>query len=624
MDAKSRQLNSIFDPNVFFQVPLFQRPYVWKERENWEPLWEDILALLDRQLRGKDLRSHFLGAIVLEQLPNPAGSVESRLVIDGQQRFTTLQLFLLAGRNLSTAHGNPKFAGRFTGFVENSENLVEDPSEKYKLWPTNSDRPAFKAIHSSGSLQDLVQAVKSKPDLGSSSLVGAYRYFHVRLAEWLDGNLDDDYAGELAGKTIDDRLDALWRVVVGGLTLVVINLDKEDDTQVIFETLNARGTELLPADLIKNYLFRKASAQGADVESLYENYWSRFETKFWREEIQQGRIKRPRIDLFINHYLTLISRDEVKTSHLFNAFKDFVENAKATPTSKIPLPVDAAGHIEQLARYADVFEKFFEPGDHPVLIRFLDRLAAVDTATVYPFLLHSYAELMPDDQVEFDKVVGVLESFLMRRLITNYTPKNYNRLFVDLIKAVEKSGAVSTQTVADQLGKGTGDSNKFPTDQEVLTTVFELPLYGRISQFKVRAVLEALELASQSSKSPMLHLTEKLTIEHVMPQTWRTFWPLPEDAKTDPVVEQKASAKREIILNTLGNLTLITGSFNSSLQNAAWSSKGPELRKYGKLNLTQYFHGDAAEDWNEEAILKRTEYLFEKLLKIWPDITLIK
>ena len=623
MDAKSRQLNSIFDPNVFFQVPLFQRPYVWQERENWEPLWEDILALLDRQLRGKDLRSHFLGAIVLEQLPNPAGSVESRLVIDGQQRFTTLQLFLLAGRNLSTAHAQPKFAGRFTGFVENSENLVEDPSEKYKLWPTNSDRPAFKAIHASGSLQDLDKAVKSKPDLGSSRLVGAYRYFHLRLAEWLDGKLDDDYAGELADKTIDDRLDALWRVVVGGLTLVVINLDKEDDTQVIFETLNARGTELLPADLIKNYLFRRALAQGADVESLYENYWSRFETNFWREEIQQGRIKRPRIDLFINHYLTLISRDEVKTSHLFNAFKDFVEKAKATPGSKIPVPVDAAGHIEQLARYADVFEKFFEPGDHPVLIRFLDRLAAVDTATVYPFLLHAYAELMPDDQAEFDKVVGVLESFLMRRLITNYTPKNYNRLFVDLIKAVEKAGSVSAAAVAEQLGKGTGDSSKFPTDQEVLTTVFELPLYGRIAQFKVRAVLEALELALQSSKSPTLNLTEKLTIEHVMPQTWRTFWPLPDDAKTDALVEQKASAKREIILNTLGNLTLITGAFNSSLQNAAWSSKGPELRKYGKLNLTQYFHGDAAEDWNEEAILTRTKYLFEKLLKIWPDITSI-
>lgn len=622
MDAKSRQLNSIFDPNVFFQVPLFQRPYVWKEEENWEPLWEDIVALLDRQLRGVAMRPHFLGAVVLEQLRNPTGSVQSRLVIDGQQRFTTLQLFLLAGRNLSNAHGNATFAGRFTGFVENSASLVEDPNEKYKLWPTNSDRPAFKAIHASGSLQELAKAVKAKPNLGNSSLVGAYRYFHTHLAEWLDGKLDDENDAKVLGaKTINDRLDALWRVVVGGLTLVVINLDEEDDTQVIFETLNARGTELLPADLIKNYLFRKALAQGADVESLYDNHWSRFETKFWREEIKQGRNYRPRIDLFINHYLTLISRDEVKTSHLFNAFKEFVEHAKVIAGSKIPVPVDAAGHIEQLARYADVFEKFFEPGDHPVLIRFLDRLSAVDTATVYPFLLHAYAELMPDDQAEFDKVVGVLESFLMRRLITNYTPKNYNRLFVDLIKAVEKAGSVSAAAVAEQLGKGTGDSSKFPTDQEVLTTVFELPLYGRIAQFKVRAVLEALELALQSSKSPTLNLTEKLTIEHVMPQTWRTFWPLPDDAKTDALVEQKASAKREIILNTLGNLTLITGAFNSSLQNAAWSSKGPELRKYGKLNLTQYFHGDAAEDWNEEAILTRTKYLFEKLLKIWPDIT---
>ena len=316
MDANSRQLEAIFDPNVFFQVPLFQRPYVWNETSNWEPLWEDIQALLDRQLRTGHSRAHFLGAIVLEQLPHPAGSIESRQVIDGQQRFTTLQLLLLAARNLAGAHGSVKYADRFSGLVENDASRVEVKEEKFKLWPTNSDRLAFQSIHACKSLPDVELAIKAKPALSSSSLVGAYRYFHTRLADWLNGSLDDpDDQAILADKTSADRLDSLWLVVKGGLQLVVINLGPEDETQVIFETLNARGTDLLPADLIKNYLFRKALIQGADVESLYEQHWARFETDFWRAEVQQGRIRRPRIDLFINHYLSLMTRDEVKSTH---------------------------------------------------------------------------------------------------------------------------------------------------------------------------------------------------------------------------------------------------------------------------------------------------------------------
>ncbi|NII55389.1 DUF262 domain-containing protein [Luteibacter sp. SG786] len=620
MDANIRQLEAIFDPNVFFQVPLFQRPYVWNEAENWEYLWEDIRALLDRQLRTGKTRTHFLGAIVLEQLPHPAGSIETRQVIDGQQRFTTLQIFLMAARNLAGTQGAGKYAERFAALVENNPSRVEDPVEKFKLWPTNSDRTPFKIIHGCKSLQDLDQKVKGKPTLASNNLVGAYRYFHGKLAAWLVGQDDDeDDKAELASKTVEDRIESLWQVVKGGLQLVVINLDPDDETQVIFETLNARGTELLPADLIKNYLFRKALVQNAEVEGLYEDHWARFEAEFWRKEVQQGRIKRPRIDLFINHYLTLMTRDEVKSTHLFNAFKSFVENAEPLAGSKVPVPADAAGHIRQLARYADVFDALQNPNGHPVLAQFMRRLEAVDTATVLPFLLHAYAELMPDDQSEFDKVLSVLESFLMRRLITNFTPKNYNRLFVDLIKAVERSGETMAKAVALQLGKGTGESTKFPSDMELLTAVCEWPLYGRIAQYKVRAVLEALDAAEQSTKSPVLALPANLTIEHVLPQTWQTHWPLPAEAKVDPATEQKATARREVMLNTLGNLTLITGSFNSSLQNAAWGAKRPELLRYAKINLTQYFYGPEADDWHEDAIRKRNEHMFGLLLKVWPD-----
>lgn len=621
MKANTVELDDIFDPNVFFQVPLFQRPYVWNEAVNWEPLWEDIQALLDRRLTSGKSRAHFLGAVVLEQLRSEAGTMETRLVIDGQQRFTTLQLFLMAARNLANQHGAKRLAATFTGLVENDENRVRNPNEKFKLWPTNSDRLAFKTIHGCASLDELDKILKTKRELLSSNLVGAYRYFHGKLAAWLDGELDDeDDKAALVHLSAEDRLEVLWQVVDSGLQLVVINLDENDETQVIFETLNARGTDLLPADLIKNYLFRRAQNEGAKVEDLYEHHWERFESDYWRDEIKQGRVVRPRIDLFINHYLSLMTLDEVKTTHLFQAFKSFAEQGEPAAGASLPYPTDAAGHIQQLARYADVFLALQEPKKHPALEIFMRRLEAVDTATIYPLLLHAYATHMPGDQAEFDRVLGVLESFLMRRLITGATTKNYNRLFIDLIRAVEKAGGVSGKTVAEQLAKGGGDSSKFPTNEELLVAVFEQPMYDRMTRPRVRAVLEALDAAAQSDKSEVLALPSNLTIEHVMPQTWETHWPLPAEAKVDGLTEQKAIGRRGVMLNTLGNLTLITGKFNSSLQNAAWSAKRPELLTYAKLNLTQYFHGAAADTWDEAAIRLRTEHLFKQLMKIWPDI----
>lgn len=621
MEANTRQLEAIFDPNVFFQVPLFQRPYVWEKDENWEPLWEDIQALLDRQLRTGRIHAHFLGAIVLEQLSTSAGSIETRLVIDGQQRFTTLQIFLIAARNLAAKNGVDKISQRFVGLVENNANRVEEPEEKYKLWPTNSDRPAFKAVHGALSLKDLDAAIAKKPEVGTTNIVQAYRYFHGQLNAWLAGKLDDEADEEvLSKKTLEERLDAVWQVVKGGIQLVVINLDKNDETQVIFETLNARGTELLPADLIKNYLFRRAQKADEDVEQLYADHWSLFETAFWREEVKQGRLKRPRIDLFINHYLTLMTRDEVRATHLFNAFKSFVEHPVQEDGSKIHSPSTPGEHIEQLARYADYFVKFFEPGRHTALALFLKRLEAVDTATVYPFLLHAYATLMPDNQNEFDKVLAVLESFLMRRLILAWTSKNYNRVFLDLIRAVERAETFTAEAVSAQLAKGTGDSTRFPSNDDLRGALEEQPLYGRIAVYKVRAVLEALDAFAYSSKSEALTMPADLTIEHVMPQAWQTHWPLSSELRSDPVAEQKAVVRRTKMLNSLGNLTLITGSFNSSLQNAAWQSKRPELLLYSKLNLTQYFHGDAAKEWNEDAISIRTDRLFKQLCSIWPDV----
>lgn len=625
MDANTRKLERIFDSTITYQVPLFQRPYVWTQEKNWGPLWEDIQALLDKHLRGGKVHPHFLGAVVLEQLANSTGSIESRQVIDGQQRFTTLQLFLMAARDHANAHGNTKYAERFTDLVANRRNRIDHDDEVYKVWPTNSDRAAFKAVHAAGSPVALNKIVSTAPELKDSTnnIIGGYRYFHDQLTDWLNGKLDDDLDAEvLKTKSLDDRFDSLWHVVKDCLQLVVIDLDKDDETQVIFETLNARGEDLLPADLIKNFLFRRADAAsgGKGVEKLYADHWQRFETNWWREEVKQGRITRPRVDVFINHYLAMMTRDEVKSSHLFNAFKAFAEQSESATGSLLNTPKTAAEHLAQLARYADVFKNFYEPGKHARLATFLRRLEAIDTTTVYPFLLYAHAELVPANTEEFDNILELIESYLMRRMVCAMTTKNYNRYFIDLMRALDKKGAITAANVVEYMTKSTAGSTLFPSNDEFETATFDMPLYNRLAQYKVRAILEALDAYSPDAKSESLPLPLGLTIEHVMPQTWQTYWALADTDKADPVTEQKAVARRDRLVNSLGNLTLITGSLNPSLSNSAWQTKRPELLKFSKLNLTQYFHANDADEWNEAAIEKRTRYLYLQMAKIWPAL----
>lgn len=630
MEANTRKLERIFDQTITYQVPLFQRPYVWSQADNWEPLWEDIQALLDKHLLGAKVHAHFLGAVVLEQLAHPCGSIESRQVIDGQQRFTTLQLFLMAARDLATRHNVNKYIDRFTDLVANRRSRIDHDDEVFKVWPTNSNRAAFRLVHEAGSLAKVDQALKMRPELNerSNNIIGAYRFFYCQLAAWFNGDLDDDADEDvLSQKSVDDRFDSLWHVVKDCLQVVVIDLDKDDETQVIFETLNARGEDLLPADLIKNFLFRRAASDGENVEKLYDNHWQQFETTWWREEVKQGRITRPRVDVFISHYLTMMTREEVKASHLFNAFKTFVMQSESISGSLLIVPKTASEHIAQLSRYAEVFKKFYEPAEHTRLKTFLRRLEAVDTTTVYPFLLYAHAELVPAATPEFDRILVLVESYLMRRMICHLTGKNYNRYFVDLIRNIDRSGVLNAKAVAEYMAKSGADSTRYPDDNSFATAISDMPMYGRLAQYKVRAILEALDVYAYTSMSEAQDLPPGLTIEHVMPQQWKTHWPLRAtdifDASTgerDPIKEQKAEQQRERLINTIGNLTLITGSLNPSLSNSAWTKKRPELMKFSKLNLNQYFHATSADEWDDAAIERRTTHLSGQLAKIWPAL----
>jgi len=240
MKAGPYDVQDVFGMHQQLFAPLFQRPYVWQKEKQWEPLWDDIRKVAEELLVGnEDCKPHFLGAVVLEQMKVTIGKPDRRSIIDGQQRLTTLQLLVEALRDL--CHGREEFGiqcGQLEAMLYNQH--VRDEADRLKLVPTNVDRPVYWAIMETTSPVALRERIKEACAGKRSRLAQAYEYFHKAIADWLD----------LDGPDGPKRCDALVNTILRKLRLVVIDMDSEDDAQMIFETLNARGTPLLPSDLV--------------------------------------------------------------------------------------------------------------------------------------------------------------------------------------------------------------------------------------------------------------------------------------------------------------------------------------------------------------------------------------
>lgn len=599
MKADSLSVRQLFVQDRRYLVPLFQRPYVWEETGQWQPLWEDIIKVAERRRDGHAAKPHFLGAVVLDQIRTVSSSFDARQVIDGQQRLTTLQILLVALRDLACQLGDSDLERAFERLTRNEDPLNKDPDAVFKVWPTNVDRQHFRAVMTAGS-PEAVEGICGSPSEGTQSglrIPQAYIFFHRTAKEWIEDG---------GGKEPVEHLTVLLKTLLESLLVVVIDLDESDNAQVIFESLNARGTPLLPADLVKNFLFHTAELGGKNIERLYETYWKPFDLdrKFWRAEVRQGRLRRPRLDTFFQHYLTLKTKDEVLSDHLYTTFKEYAG----------PRP-DAASHLESLRDYSLVYRSFFEqePGSREGL--FFERLELMETTTVVPLLLEIFKQAEKQtSRAELRRILVDLESFLVRRMVCQLTTKNYNRLFLDLLSFLRQRNSFGSEDIRAFLVQQEGESTRWPTDTEFQEAWLTVAAYRALVRRRVRMLLEALNLALHSDKTEQVRINKTLTVEHLLPRSWETHWPLSEQED-----ESKARNRRSTLLHTIGNLTLLTHSLNPAVSNGPWPKKRTQILKHSALNLNRPL--EEYEEWDEDAILKRGRALFRVAKKIWPRPT---
>ncbi len=604
MKALTYDLRSMFNLECQLSAPLFQRPYVWQQEEQWEPLWNDIRRIAEALVAGESAKPHFLGAVVLEYRAVPLGRPDARWIIDGQQRLTTLQLLMEAVRDLG--RDDPRVSlprGQIEMLVENRG--VADPDERFKVWPTNVDRPVYRAIMETANPEEMWARIKTVCDGSRSRLAEAYEYFHDVIRLWLNP----------AGDEFVTRYQTLVNTVREKLRLVVIDMDEQDDAQVIFETLNARGTPLLPSDLVKNFLFFQAQQKGEDVESLYAKHWETFDSNdsFWREEVGIGRLKRPRIDIFLQHFLSFAlnksdSQDakthEVVITELFREYQRFAERNSDKSTE---------WQLSEFSRLAEYFKQMEEmPEDSPEGL-FFARLRDMQTTTVYPLLLG----LFDSDATEKQRlaVLKVVESYLVRRMICRLTTQGYNKLFLDLLRTVVKQGSFSSEAVTEFLANQNAESTRWPDDAEVHDALLKQPLYTAITRPRLRFVLRAIDTAMQSKKSEIQILKKGLTIEHLLPQHWQKHWPLVQSERESDEAFAERIADRNRLLHTIGNLTILNSSLNPLVSNGGFKSKKREILRHSKLNINLFLADE--DDWDEKRIRARGEKLCRLFLKIW-------
>jgi uncharacterized protein with ParB-like and HNH nuclease domain len=567
MEAGKRTINDIFNGNRILEIPFFQRAYVWTE-EQWERLLEDMY---DVCLTNK---TYFLGSVILKQRATNANNKigDRRIVIDGQQRLTTLNIFF---KVLCLKLNQNYTFERIFKLLNNDIALIHN----------HNDIEAFEKIINLNILDPIDQY---------DSISSCYNYFN---------------------KNIDtSKLDI--NTILSKILFVGIDIDENEDEQQIFDTINSLGVRLTTAELLKNYFFNK------DNISMYDSYWKNLfesddETKeYWDTEVTTGRIKRTFIDLFLFAYLQIKmntknmnvkAEDKIefsKVEQLFQSYKTFIKEYMNNDTITI---------LKELKEYAIIFRGNFDPKvieDDLTADSGIERINVLifglDNSTLIPYIL--FVLKQNDDIKQRNELFNYLETYILRRIIVRATNKNYNQLFSDRLIL---NDIKTKDRFIDYINLQADKTNYMPNDNDLADAFQNSVLYNKSAS----GILYFIE---SKTRKNTLHSTKllginKYSLEHLMPKKWVNNW--------GKLQNQSDIDKRNRKLLTLGNLAIITQNLNAKIRDADWNTKKNGTNNNGLSaysgdleTITPYLKLPV---WDESSIETRANDLFSKAINIW-------
>ncbi|WQR69792.1 DUF262 and DUF1524 domain-containing protein [Helicobacter pylori] len=539
-----------------FVIPIYQRVYSW-EKEQCKQLWDDII-----KIGGNDkMNGHFIGSIVFVHDGIYTINHNELLIIDGQQRLTTITLLFIALRNRSSDEVKRK---EMESYLINSD---KDGDKKFRLILSESDRDT---------LLSLIDKNKRKPSEPSLKIVENFKLFE----EWIRKNTDKL-------ETIFKGLDKLM--------IVWIALEKgKDDPQLIFESMNSKGIELTQTDLIRNYIVMETEVE--KQEDFYNQYWRAMEEDFKQSKKQSK--KEDLFNKFVRHYLTIKIGKIPKEKRVYEAFKDYQQKEG----------IEIEDLLKDLQKYCGFFCQiaFKKEADKDLkdLNKALSFLVDLEMDVVYPLLLELYSDYSDGvlSKQDFIPIIALIESYIFRRAVCGLGTNSLNKVFPSFTKKIDKKQYL--KSVEEHFGSLTGNQ-KFPNDFEFKDSFITKELYGRnkTKKKKTKYFLEGLE--NFDTKEPVN--TQECTIEHIMPQTLNLEW--------ERDLGGNFQAIHEKYLNTIGNLTL-TG-YNEKYSNNSFQEKRDMEKgfKQSPLKLNQSLRD--LKVFGEKEIEKRANDLADWALKIW-------
>lgn len=551
MDATKGNIYSILNGNKQFLIPVYQRYYSW-ETEQCSRLWKDIV---DMQKKGKV--GHFVGSIVnIAEQAMPTG-VQKYMIIDGQQRLTTLSLLLIALRDYAEKH--PEDGTVNARRIDNMllKNEYEEGDERYKLLLTETDRDL------------LISLVEKKPisDPGLSRILPNYEFFVGKIADM-----------ELPPKDIYEA--------IGKLQIVNITLDREvDDAQAIFESLNSTGKELSASDLIRNYVLMGLEA--SEQQYVYEHMWRPMELLFDYEK--QDSV----MDSFFRDYLTMKTTRIPKINRVYEGFKAYHLNCEFSTIREL---------CDDLLTYATYYTNMvFRRSDKVILKSLYSDMDDLRMDVAFPFLLKVHNDcaegvITEDDLIEISKICI---SYVFRRSICGIPTNSLNKTFATLrneIKADDYMNSIKAFFVLRD------DYKEFPDNEKFKKAFVSRDIYNMRSRNFILSRLENF-----GNKAPII--IENYTIEHIMPQNSNPS----DEWKTMLGTNWREVQKN--YLHTIGNLTLTA--YNSEMSDHPFMVKMDMEGGFKESALRLNAYLVKLTEWNEEHIKERARRLAEKAEQIW-------
>jgi uncharacterized protein with ParB-like and HNH nuclease domain len=632
MNLGKPRLEDLFNKQIKFRIPVFQRHYVWNQTDQWQPLWDDFINKYSERSNQNKNHPHYTGSIVLFQEATTTSSVSTYSVIDGQQRLTTFQLFVTAFREICRKHvGDKDLLNDLEKLLFNDKVYGQQDFEnqKHKLVPTKFNNEEFKIIldNTFEEVEELlINPILNEYGFGWKTyrneakkryrMLSAYLFFYRKIENVI----------QEAKEPLEVIIPKLLLTLKKDFQFVEINLDQNDDPQMIFETMNGRGASLTETDLIRNYVFMRANKYDINLDDVYDKYWDEFDNANsifkWHDKTSRGRYYGTFFQFFIIDYLTLKLNTDIRYDQVFYQYKFYIVNKSSFQNIE--------EELKELNRFSSIFKKIVAPNKKTVLGRFASRLKDMGITTIYPLLLTVEGDRQINI-VDKEKIYLALDSYVTRRFLCGYTTKNYNNVFLDFIKYLIQNK--TAEIFVDFLKSKTGDSNLWPTDVIIKEKLLERPIYKQ-EKGKSKSlcnILLEIEKYKRGKKQEKIEFTnEGLTIEHLMPQKWYENWPLEDGfiskeefeiaihavmTEEDPQGIYHKIQNRNNSLHSIGNLTILTDSLNPSISNNSFEIKKMEIAKQSTLKLNTYFLDK--DNWDETEIKKRADDLLESVLNVW-------